>query len=80
MRGSRSQNGKSCLTASPSCGPDSGAKPEIHRWQDAVAERLWVLLDEAGTQVRLYQRRITNRFEAVYLAHLDDKDIPESGF
>jgi len=49
----------------------------VHSRHDAGAERLQVLLDKAGTQVHvdLYQRRITNRLEAVDLARLDDKDI-----
>lgn len=38
---------------------------------------LQVLLDEAGidVNVELYQRRITNRLEAVDLTGLNDKDI-----
>ena len=41
------------------------------------ASNLQVLLDEARTEVNveLYQRRITNRLEAMDLTGLDDKDI-----
>jgi hypothetical protein len=37
-------------------------------------------LDETWTQVdlKLYERRIANRLEAVDLARLDDKDVPSA--
>ena len=47
------------------------------RYREINREQLQVLLDKVGTEVNieLYQRRITNRLEAVDLAGLDDKDI-----